>query len=93
MLASYTQCASPAQVNYLNKALAEFGTAEVVPIYYVTFTSCAVIGEAPPAKLVSLTFRAPTISMLEGGRSVTSSVPGQWLYSRIAAVTQNLHGK
>lgn len=34
------------QVHYLNKALAEFGTSEVVPIYYVTFTSCAVIGSA-----------------------------------------------
>mmetsp|Transcript_25132 Transcript_25132/g.61779 ORF Transcript_25132/g.61779 Transcript_25132/m.61779 type:complete len:316 (-) Transcript_25132:373-1320(-) len=34
------------QVHYLNKALAEYGTAEVVPIYYVTFTSCAVMGSA-----------------------------------------------
>mmetsp|Transcript_11867 Transcript_11867/g.28384 ORF Transcript_11867/g.28384 Transcript_11867/m.28384 type:complete len:312 (-) Transcript_11867:42-977(-) len=34
------------QVHYLNKAIAEFGTAEVVPTYYVLFTSCAVVGSA-----------------------------------------------
>uniref|UniRef100_A0A6U5A8C8 Magnesium transporter n=1 Tax=Hemiselmis andersenii TaxID=464988 RepID=A0A6U5A8C8_HEMAN len=34
------------QIKYLNMALAEFGTPEVVPIYYVTFTSCAVIGSS-----------------------------------------------
>jgi len=34
------------QVQYLNKAIAEFGTAEVVPTYYVLFTSCAVVGSS-----------------------------------------------
>ena len=34
------------QVQYLNKALAEFGTGQVVPTYYVIFTSWAVLGSA-----------------------------------------------
>jgi len=34
------------QVQYLNKAIAEFGTSEVVPTYYVIFTSWAVLGSA-----------------------------------------------
>lgn len=31
---------------YLNKALSEYGTGEVVPAYYVLFTACAVLGSA-----------------------------------------------
>eukprot|EP00277_Geminigera_cryophila_P039976 CAMPEP_0173111734 /NCGR_PEP_ID=MMETSP1102-20130122/45417_1 /TAXON_ID=49646 /ORGANISM="Geminigera sp., Strain Caron Lab Isolate" /LENGTH=264 /DNA_ID=CAMNT_0014012307 /DNA_START=173 /DNA_END=964 /DNA_ORIENTATION=+ len=34
------------QVQYLNKAIAEFGTSQVVPVYYVIFTSWAVLGSA-----------------------------------------------
>eukprot|EP00802_Teleaulax_amphioxeia_P020325 Tamp_20603.p1 GENE.Tamp_20603~~Tamp_20603.p1 ORF type:complete len:318 (+),score=47.72 Tamp_20603:43-996(+) len=34
------------QVQYLNKAIAQFGTGEVVPTYYVIFTSWAVLGSA-----------------------------------------------
>ena len=34
------------QVQYLNKAIAAFGTSEVVPTYYVIFTSWAVMGSS-----------------------------------------------
>jgi len=34
------------QVHFLNKAIADYGTGEVVPTYYVIFTSCAVLGSA-----------------------------------------------
>lgn len=34
-------CAILAQLRYLNMAMAQFGNAQVIPVYYVLFTSCA----------------------------------------------------
>lgn len=34
-------CAILAQLRYLNLAMAQFGNAQVIPVYYVLFTTCA----------------------------------------------------
>lgn len=34
-------CAILAQLRYLNMAMAQFGNAQVIPVYYVLFTTCA----------------------------------------------------
>lgn len=41
VLALTLGCAMALQVKYLNMAMARFGNAQVVPIYYVLFTACA----------------------------------------------------
>ncbi|EKX48011.1 hypothetical protein GUITHDRAFT_106096 [Guillardia theta CCMP2712] len=42
------------QVHFLNKAIADYGTGEVVPTYYVIFTSCAVLGSAILLAMIDL---------------------------------------
>ncbi|KAK9456883.1 magnesium transporter NIPA-domain-containing protein [Dipodascopsis uninucleata] len=62
------------QMNYFNKALDQFDTSIVNPIYYVTFTTCTLVASAILFKGFNTTSLVNTLSLISGFLIIFSGV-------------------
>lgn len=69
-----------AQLRYLNLAMAQFGNAQVIPVYYVLFTSCAMSSGV----IMYREFDALTIGNIPFFLGICSTMSGVFLVSRSA---------
>lgn len=73
-------CAILAQLRYLNMAMAQFGNAQVIPVYYVLFTSCAMTSGV----IMYREFDELTVRNLPFFIGVCSTMTGVFFVSRSA---------
>lgn len=73
-------CAILAQLRYLNMAMAQFGNAQVIPVYYVLFTSCAMTSGV----IMYREFDELTIRNLPFFVGICSTMSGVFLVSKSA---------
>lgn len=73
-------CAILAQLRYLNMAMAQFGNAQVIPVYYVLFTSCAMTSGV----IMYREFDELTVRNLPFFVGICSTMSGVFLVSKSA---------
>lgn len=69
-----------AQLRYLNLAMAQFGNSQVIPVYYVLFTSCAMSSGV----IMYREFDALTLGNIPFFLGICSTMSGVFLVSRSA---------
>lgn len=69
-----------AQLRYLNLAMAQFGNAQVIPVYYVLFTSCAMSSGV----IMYREFDALTIRNIPFFLGICSTMSGVFLVGKSA---------
>lgn len=77
-----------AQLRYLNLAMARFGNAQVIPVYYVLFTTCAMSSGV----IMYREFDALTLGNIPFFLGICSTMCGVFLVSRSAKAEQQQAG-